>query len=168
MSGLGVVDVNANITINTDTGAIMGPAALMRPAMTGVVNGVGFHVVTQTSGPGVGVFSVAGLTVADRRQGHHRRRQRVRAGVGGRGDASTASSTLRAAPCPASWPAPAASPAARSSLDGGGPGAGKAGRGGGDGSPSSGGGGAGYGDNGGSGGLVAGDDAERRRRPGAT
>ena len=36
---------------------------MARPAGSGVINGVGFHVVTQTNGPGVGVFSVASLKV---------------------------------------------------------------------------------------------------------
>ena len=49
LSGLGPVTVSANIVINTDTGAIMGPPGLTRPGMTGVVGGVGFHVVTQTA-----------------------------------------------------------------------------------------------------------------------
>ena len=116
MSGLGAVDVNANITVNSDTGAIMGPPGLMRPGMSGVVNGVGFHVATQGGGPGVGVFSRRGLEGREQRQDHGHRRQRLRASPRRATSRSTAPSTPRAAPsCRGRWPicrAPAASPAA--------------------------------------------------------
>jgi len=64
LAGLKPLSVTANIIINTDDGTIMGPVGLSRPAGAGVVNGIGFHVVMQTGAPGVGVFSVAGLTLA--------------------------------------------------------------------------------------------------------
>jgi hypothetical protein len=64
MTGVKTVTINANITINTDTGAITGPPMLMRAAGMGVINGIGFHVVMQSGGPGVGIFSVAGQALA--------------------------------------------------------------------------------------------------------
>ena len=51
MAGLKAITVNINITINTDTGAITGPPAVMRAAGPGVVNGIGYHVVAQSGGP---------------------------------------------------------------------------------------------------------------------
>ena len=159
MSGLLPVDVNANITINTDSGLIMGPPGLNRPGMTGVVNGVGFHVVAQNGGPGVGVFSVASLKVESNAK------ITVTGGnafaIASAGDVSMAGSidvscrTVMPGPM-ANLPGPGGYPGGATSVDGMGPGAGKAGAGGGGGNAAAGGGGAGYGDAGGSGGLFTG------------
>ncbi len=61
--GLKMQSVSADIVVNTDTGAISG--GVTRAAGSGVIGGVGFRVATQATGPSVGVFSVAGLTVAN-------------------------------------------------------------------------------------------------------
>jgi hypothetical protein len=53
--------VGGNTVFNTDTGQILG--ALTRGSGAGVVDGIGFRVATQPSGPSVGVFSVAGFTL---------------------------------------------------------------------------------------------------------
>jgi hypothetical protein len=151
MPGTNVVNITGNTTIDTGTGQIMG--GLNRPAMTGVVNGIGFHVVAQNGGPSVGVFSVAGLTLA------------VGAKITFKGTnafalASAGDVTINGlidASCSAMTPGPGGFAGGATSMDGSGPtmGAGKAGGGGGGGNAASGGGGAGYGDSGGSGGLIS-------------
>ncbi|HEX9101107.1 MAG TPA: hypothetical protein VF997_02830, partial [Polyangia bacterium] len=154
MAGLAVYNVTGNITINTDTGAITGPGPLMRAAGSGVINGVGFHVVKQTGGPGVGVFSVAALMVAGA----------AKINVTGANAFALASAgpvTIDGvvdASCSGMMPGPGGFAGGMGAMDGTGPaaGAGKAGTGGGGGNPASGGGGAGYGDAGGTGGLIQG------------
>ncbi|MGZ3429160.1 MAG: hypothetical protein ACXVCV_21055, partial [Polyangia bacterium] len=154
MAGLVAVNVNANITIDTDTGAIMGPAGLSRPGMPGVVNGIGYHVVTQASGPSVGVFSVAGLTLVGAAKITIK-------GTNAFALASAGSVSLGGivdASCSGPMPGPGGFAGGMSAMDGSGPaaGAGKAGlNAGGPAGQASGGGGAGYGDSGGSGGLIA-------------
>ncbi len=155
MPGLAVYTVNGNITINTDTGAIMGPPTLMRAAGSGVINGIGFHTVAQTGAPGVGVFSVAGLMVASGFK-------ITITGNNGFALASAGAITIDGvidASCTGMTPGPGGFPGGMTAMDGGGPssGSGKAGTGaGGPGAPAAGGGGAGYGDAGGSGGLPTG------------
>ena len=155
MTGLAVYNVNGNISINTDTGAIAGPPALMRAAGTGVVNGIGFHVVMQSGGPGVGVFSVAGLTVASG----------FKISITGGNAFALASAgpvTIDGfvdASCTGMTPGPGGSSGGATGMNGGGSsvGAGKGGTGmGGAGNPAAGGGGGAYGDSGGSGGLPQG------------
>lgn len=151
MAGLGVYNVDGNITINTDDGTIAGPPNLMRAAGSGVINGVGFHVVTQTGGPGVGVFSVAGMTLASNAT-------ITITGANAFALASAGPVTLDGtvdASCTGMTPGPGGFAGGMPGKDGAGPstGAGKAGTGaGGGGAPAAGGGGAGYGDAGGSGG----------------
>ena len=157
MPGTTNVNVTSNITVNSDTGEIMGPPPLNRPAMMGVVNGIGFHVVAQTGGPGVGIFSVGGLTLP----------AGVKITIKGSNAfalASPGAVTLGGtvdASCAAMMPGPGGFAGGMGASDGGGPtgGAGKAGGGGGGGNPSSGGGGGAYGDSGGSGGLITGATA---------
>jgi hypothetical protein len=60
--GISAQTVTSDIVVDTETGAITG--GVTRPAGSGVIGGVGFRVAAQPSGPSVGVFSVAGLTVA--------------------------------------------------------------------------------------------------------
>ena len=85
LAGLANLDVTSNITIYTDNGSIIGPPTLSRSGMTGVVNGIGFHVVSQSGGPSVGVFSVAGLTSRQWGDHHGQGRQCLRARLGWRG-----------------------------------------------------------------------------------
>ena len=155
MPGLAVYNVNGNITIDTDTGAITGPPMLARAAGTGVVKGIGFHVVMQTGGPGVGVFSVAGLQLASG----------FTISITGANAFALASAgpvTLDGnidASCTGMTPGPGGGAGGGAGMNGAGSttGAGKAGTGmGGGGNPASGGGGGGYGDAGGSGGLAQG------------
>jgi len=155
MSGLAVYNVNGNITINTDNGAIAGPPSLMRGMGPGVINGIGFHVVAQSGGPSVGVFSVAGLTLS----------QGFTISITGANAFALASAgpvTINGvvdASCTGMTAGPGGAAGGMPKMDGGGStmGAGKAGSGaGGGGAPASGGGGAGYGDAGGSGGLPQG------------
>ena len=173
LASLAAYNVTGNITINTDDGAIVGPPALSRPAGTGVNKGIGFHVVAQAGGPGVGVFSVAGLTVASG----------VKVTVTGGNAFALASSDavtidgLVDASCTGLVPGPGGYAGGAAGTDGSGPsaGAGKAGQvdsGGGAAGAASGGGGGAYGDAGGSGGLFAGQTTpnggvpwgDRRRR----
>jgi hypothetical protein len=152
LPGLKAISVTANITINTDDGTIMGPPGTSRPAGSGVVNGIGFHVVMQTGGPGVGVFSVAGLTLAAGVKITFK-------GANAFALASAGDVTLNGtvdASC-SMMPGPGGFAGGTTSADGSGPsmGAGKAGAGGTGGNPASGGGGAGYGDAGGPGGLIS-------------
>lgn len=154
MTGLAVYNVTANITINTDTGAIMGPGKLARAAGTGVVNGIGFHVVAQTGSPGVGVFSIAGLTLDSAAK-------ITVTGMNAFALASSADVSIAGVvdgSCSGMMPGPGGFAGGMGAANGGGPvaGAGKAGTGGGGGNAASGGGGAGYGDAGGSGGLITG------------
>ncbi|MFH1466898.1 MAG: putative metal-binding motif-containing protein, partial [Pseudomonadota bacterium] len=60
--GLGeaALAVTADSTLDTDTGAIAG----LRAAGTGLVDGIWFETVTQSSGPDLGVFAVDGFSVA--------------------------------------------------------------------------------------------------------
>jgi len=154
MSGLGSPNVNANIIINTDNGSITGPPMLMRPAGTGVLNGIGFHVVPQASGPSVGIFSVAGLMLAGPNK-------ITITGTNAFALASAGAVTLAGtvdASCGPGGPGPGGFAGGMPASDGSGPimGAGKRGLDNGPGSESSGGGGAGYGDAGGSGGVITG------------
>ena len=158
MPGLGSKSVATNITINTDNGSISGGGpTLMRPMGTGVINGIGFHVVPQASGPSVGVFSVAGLTLSGT----------ITMTITGSNAFALASAgdvTLNGlvdASCGAGGPGPGGFAGGLSASDGMGPiaGAGKKGIDNGPMSESSGGGGAGYGDSGGSGGLINGNGA---------
>jgi large repetitive protein len=57
--GEAALGISADATIDTDTGEISG----IRGAGTGLVDGIYYQVVTQSSGPDLGVFSVSGLTV---------------------------------------------------------------------------------------------------------
>jgi hypothetical protein len=154
MAGLAPYNVTANITVNTDNGAIMGPGALARAAGPGVVNGIGFHSVAQTGGPSVGVFSVAGLTLASG--------AKITVTGGSAFALASSGAVTIAGVVDAScgmMPGPGGFAGGMPGMDGGGPmaGAGKAGSGtGGGGAPASGGGGGGYGDTGGSGGLYTG------------
>ncbi|HEY2745456.1 MAG TPA: hypothetical protein VGL86_12560, partial [Polyangia bacterium] len=157
MSGLGAINVAANITVNTDNGMIMGmPGAVMRPGMPGVVGGIGFHVVTQSGGPGVGIFSVASLKIASG----------VKVTVTGMNAFALASAgaveidgTIDASCSGPAMSGPGGSTGGMSSHDGSGSGAGKSGAGGGGGNAAGGGGGAAYGDSGGSGSLITGATA---------
>ena len=158
-AGLGPITVSSNIIVNTDNGVIMWMPAggLMRPGMTGVVGGIGFHVVTQNGGPGVGVFSVASLKVS------------VNAKITVTGMNSFALASAGAveidgtidASCngPAMFGPGGISRRRHASAAGSGNGAGKAGFGGGGGKAAGGGGGGAYGDAGGSGGLITGATA---------
>jgi hypothetical protein len=155
-SGLGTLTVTANLTVDSDTGAIMGPPSLMRPAGAGVLNGVGFRVAPQTGGPAIGVFSVAGLTLA----------AGVKITVTGANAFALVSAgavTLNGlvdASCSGMMPGPGGFAGGMGGMDGLGPtpGAGKAGSatGAGPTAAASGGGGGAYGDAGGAGGLLTG------------
>jgi hypothetical protein len=154
MASLASPNVNANITINTDDGSISGPGPLMRPAGAGVINGIGFHVVAQASGPSVGVFSVAGLMLAGANK-------ITITGTNAFALASAGAVTLAGnidASCGPGGPGPGGFAGGMAAMDGGGPtaGAGKKGLDNGPGSESSGGGGGAYGDAGGSGGVITG------------
>ena len=153
MTGLKAVTVNMNITIDTDTGAITGPPSVMRGPGTGVINGIGYHAVTQSGGPGVGIFSVAGLSLASG----------FKITISGNNAFALASSGavtidgIVDASCSGMTPGPGGFAGGMAGGNGGGP-AGGAGQGGGTsiggaGAASGGGGGA-YGDAGGSGGLI--------------
>src|SRR5438105_1813807 len=54
--------ITSNVLFNTDDGSITG--GLTRPAGEGLKSGVFFRSATQVTGPKVGVFGFAGLTVA--------------------------------------------------------------------------------------------------------
>ena len=60
---LGVSIAGMTVTFNTETGEIKGPVT--RPAGPGITGGIGFRVAAQAGGPSVGVFSVAGFTLAN-------------------------------------------------------------------------------------------------------
>jgi hypothetical protein len=147
--GLANITVNNNVTIDTDTGAISG--GITRSGMPGVIGGIGYRGAAQSGGPGVGVFSVAGLTVGPN----------AKLTVKGSnafvlvasGDVVLEGQIFAA--CNGNVAGPGGS-AGGSNGDGLGPGGGKAGSASGGGSGgASGGGGAGYGDSGGHGGLIA-------------
>jgi len=153
MTGLKVIAVNANIAINTDTGAITGPPMLMRAAGTGVINGIGYHVAAQSGGPSVGIFSVAGLSLASG----------FKISITGSNAFALASAGgveidgFVDASCTAMTPGPGGFAGGAAASDGGGmAGAGKAGTSAAPMGPASGGGGGAYGDAGGSGGLITG------------
>src|SRR5439155_3793603 len=137
--------VTSTIVVDTDSGQVSG--GLPRPPGTGVIAGVGFRVATQASGPGVGVFSVAGLTLGATGK-------ITFTGANAFALASSGNVTLDGivdASCIMNMPGPGGF-AGGSDSAGLGPGAGKRG----DAvTGASGGGGAGYGDVGGSGGLLA-------------
>jgi hypothetical protein len=61
-AGLTVQTSTGNVVIDTTSGAISG--GITRAAGTGVIGGISFRKASQSSGPDVGVFSVAGLTLA--------------------------------------------------------------------------------------------------------
>ncbi len=159
MTGLGPITVGSNVLVNPDTGMItsMPPGGLARPGVTGVVGGIGFHVVTQNGGPNVGVFSVASLKVATN--------VKITV-VGGNAFALASAGAVEIdgtidASCngPAMF-GPGGSAGGTSSMPtAAAPAAGKAGFGGGGGKAAGGGGGAAYGDAGGSGALVTGATA---------
>lgn len=54
--------ITSNLLFNTDDGSISG--GLTRAPGEGVKNGISFRVATQATGPNVGVFGFAGLTLA--------------------------------------------------------------------------------------------------------
>ncbi|MDB4968276.1 MAG: hypothetical protein JWN44_3965 [Myxococcales bacterium] len=138
-------NVTANIVIDTDSGQITG--GLIRPAGAGVLGGVGFRTTTQAGGPGAGIFSVAGLTLAAGAKVTFK-------GANAFALASAGNVTLDGtvdASCTANVPGPGGF-AGGVQMDGKGPGAGKRGE---HINGSAGGGGAGYGDGGGTGGLLA-------------
>jgi hypothetical protein len=142
--GLGTVATTGDVVIDTTSGAITG--GLSRGAGSGVINGVGFRLATQVSGPSVAIFAVAGLTVG---AGH-----KV-SFIGGNAFALAAGGDVSLlgtvdGSCHGSSGSPGGSPGGSPAL-GGGSGAGIGGGGGGSATLNgvSGGGGAGFGDSGG-------------------
>ena len=63
-AGEGNLVISEDVTIDTDTGAIFGETTVMRDAGEGMVDGIGFSIISQGLGErDLGVFSVVGLAV---------------------------------------------------------------------------------------------------------